>query len=102
MLEEFWGNDIDFSIETLLNNSENFGERRYDVPDLPDCLIKNKEFLQIYYKDFYTRLLTILDEFCDYRVDLQQYANEEIIFAKLISRDQLFVIKINTFDAFYK
>ena len=102
ILEEFWGDDIDLSIEMLLNNSENFGERRYDVPDLPNDLTKNKEFVKIYYSDFYSRLLTLFEDFWDYKINSQIYMNEEIIFAKLICRDQLFVLKINTFDAFYK
>jgi hypothetical protein len=106
---EFWlpteyisGEDIDFSIDLLLDNSEKLGEHKFDVPDMPHSMIKNNEFRDSYYSNFYKKMLTVFEKFSDYQISSQKYRVEDMLFVKLISKDQLFIIKINTFEVFYK
>jgi hypothetical protein len=90
------------SIGLLLENSENLGEHRFDVPDIPHGLVVESKFLDKYYEDYYDGILKICQDFSDFQtIYLNDKTNKTYnIFAKLISKDQLFVIKINTFKGF--
>ena len=106
--EEISGEDIEFNIDLLLNNSKNLGIHEFNVPDIPQNMIRNIKFRDNYYSEFYSGLLKIFEEFSDYQIDpqqsvvqSQQYKAESLLFVKLISKDQLFIIKIDTFKAFF-
>lgn len=100
--KEISGEEIEFNIDTLLNNSENLGVFKFDMPDLPTSLVKDIEFRDKYYKDFYTKLIKLFTDFCDYQVISLSYKVKDLTFAKLISKDNLFMIKIDTFDEFFQ
>ena len=106
--EEISGEDIEFNIDLLLNNSKNLGIHEFNVPDIPQTLIRNTKFRDNYYSEFYSGLLKIFEDFSDYQIYPQQgvvrsqlYKAEKLLFVKLISKDQLFIIKIDTFKAFF-
>ena len=100
--EKVSGEDIGLSIDLLLDNSDNLGEEHFYIPDVSEELIKNTKFGEKYYENFYNNLLKIFKNFADHQIDSQKYKKEENYFLKLISRDQLFVIKISTFETFYR
>ncbi|CAI2385005.1 unnamed protein product [Moneuplotes crassus] len=100
--EKIFGENIGLSIDLLLDNSEKIGEEHFYVPDVPGSLILNSEFGQKYYEKFYGALLKVFEDFADHQIDSQKYQKEENFFLKCISKDQLFVIKINTFEIFYR
>jgi hypothetical protein len=62
-IEIIFGEELDFSIDLLLDNSENLGETRFAVPDLPLPVVKNAKFIDLYYREFYSRLIDIFKEF---------------------------------------
>ena len=57
------GEHIDLSIDLLLDNSENLGEHRFDVPNTPESLIQDQDFREKYYESFYHKLLKIFEGF---------------------------------------